>query len=97
MTFRTHSWDLEIAHQLQTDKKYARLFIEELVKDGQDPEEVLRRVVRAYGITELSQRTDLKPQSIVRLLRAPERAKESTLNQLLKPLGVKVRRRLAFV
>jgi hypothetical protein len=97
MSFRSESWDKEIAYQLQHDKAYARHFIEKLVKAGEDPDEVLRRVVRAYGVKELSDKTALRPQSIVRLLRAPANAKEETLNKLLKPMGVRVQRALAFV
>lgn len=97
MPYRTESWDKEIAYQLQHDKTYARHFVEKLIRDGEDPFEVLRRVVRAYGVKELADRTSLRPQSIARVLRAPEKAKDETLNKMVRPFGVKIRRDLAFV
>jgi DNA-binding phage protein len=97
MTFRTEAWDKEIAYQLHHDKAYAHHFVEKLLREGEDPLEVLRRVVRAYGVKELADKTSLKPQSIARVLRAPEKAKEATLNKMVKPFGVKIRRELAFV
>lgn len=93
---RTQAWEKEITFQLRRDKVYARHFVENLLRDGEDPAEVLRRIVRAYGVKELAERTDLKPQSIVRILRTPEKAKEETLNKLARPFGVKIRRQLAF-
>jgi DNA-binding phage protein len=97
MAFRTESWDKEIAYQLQHDKAYAHHFVEKLIRAGEDPLEVLRRVVRAYGVKELADKTSLRPQSIVRVLRAPEKAKEETLNKMIRPFGMKVHRKLAFV
>lgn len=95
--FRTRAWNVEVARQLQKDKAYARLFIQKLLRDGEDPNDVIRHVVRAYGIKELALRVHVQPQNIARILRAPARAKDSTLKRLLQPFGVKVERRLALV
>ncbi len=68
-----------------------------LLRDGEDPDDVIRHVVRAYGIKELALRVHVQPQNIARILRAPARAKDSTLKRLLRPFGMKVERRLALV
>lgn len=95
--FRSIRWSEVVAMQLHSNKEYARLFTQKLIEAGEDPDEVIRAIVRAYGIKELADRTKIRPQNIVRILRAPQRAKDSTLNRLVRPFGVKVQRRLALV
>ncbi|MGH7443023.1 MAG: hypothetical protein ACREKE_10165 [bacterium] len=95
--FRTHSWNKEVAYQLQTDKKYAKLLVQKLIRDGEDPDDVIRHLVRAYGIKELSEKVHVRPQNIARMLRAPAKAKDVTLNRIVRPFGLKVERQLALV
>lgn len=95
--YRTHSWNKEVAHQLHTDPKYAKLLVQKLIRDGEDPDDVIRHVVRAYGIKELAEKVHVKPQNIARVLRDPQKAKDETLNKIFKPFGMKVERQLALV
>jgi DNA-binding phage protein len=94
--FRTRSWNHEVARQLHSDPRYAKLFVQKLIRDGEDPEEVIRTVVRAYGLKELAEKVHIRPQNLARVLRAPAKAKDETLNRIVRPFGVKVSRRLAF-
>ena len=95
--FRTHSWSKEVAYQLHTDKKYAKLLVQKLIRDGENPDDVIRHVVRAYGIKELSEKVHVRPQNIARVLKSPKNAKDVTLNKIFKPFGFKVERQLALV
>jgi DNA-binding phage protein len=95
--FRTHSWNKEVAYQLQTDKKYAKLLVQKLIRDGEDPDDVIRHIVRAYGIKELAEKVHVRPQNIARILRSPKNAKDETLNKIVKPFGFKVERHLALI
>ena len=95
--FRTHSWDKEVAQQLHTDRTYAKLLVQKLIRDGENPDDVIRHVVRAYGIKELSKKVRVRPQNIARVLKSPKNAKEETLNKIFKPFGFKVERQLALV
>ena len=95
--YRTHSWNKEVAYQLHTDKKYAKLLVQKLIRDGENPDDVIRHVVRAYGIKELSEKVHLRPQNIARVLKSPKSAKDSTLNKIFMPFGLKVERQLALV
>lgn len=94
--FRLESWDAVVAKQLQTDQVYAKAFVEQLLLDGEDPDEVIRVIVRAYGIKELAQRTHLRPQNIARVLREPAKARDNTLNRLVRPFGLQIERQLTF-
>lgn len=93
--YRTHDWNKEVAYQLHTDKKYAKLLVAKLIRDGENPDDVIRQVVRAYGIKELAEKVHVKPQNIARVLRAPDKAKEETVNKIFKPFGFKIERQLA--
>jgi DNA-binding phage protein len=95
--FRTQSWNKEVAYQLHTNKKYAKLLVQKLIRDGENPDDVIRHIVRAYGIKELSQKVHIRPQNIARVLRSPSNATDETLNRIVKPFGVKVERQLALV
>jgi len=95
--FRTHSWNKEVAYQLHTDKKYAKLLVQKLIRDGEDPDDIIRQVVRAYGIKELAEKVHVRPQNIARVLRSPKKAKDETLNKIFKPFGFKIERQLALV
>ncbi len=95
--FRTHAWSKEVAYQLHTDKKYAKLLVQKLIRDGENPDYVIRHVVRAYGIKELSEKVHVHPQNIARILRAPAKAKNETLNKIFKPFGFKVEHQIALV
>ena len=37
-----HSWAKEVMHQLKTDKKFAKLLTQKLVRDGEDPASIAR-------------------------------------------------------
>ena len=95
--FRTHAWNKEVAFQLHTDKKFAKLLVQKLIRDGENPDDVIRQVVRAYGVKELAEKVHVKPQNIARVLRSPKNAKDETLNKIFKPFGFKVERQLALV
>jgi hypothetical protein len=95
--FRTHSWNKEVAYQLHTDKKYAKRLVQKLIRDGENPDDVIRHVVRAYGIKELSEKVHVRPQNIARILKSPKNAKDETLNKIFKPFGLKVERQLVLV
>ena len=96
MAYRTKNWDEVVAKELR-DKEFARGFFEGMIEDGLDAEEVIRRVVRAYGVKELAQKVHLKPESLARVLREPGRARESTLNKIVKPFGVRMAKRLVVL
>jgi HTH-type transcriptional regulator/antitoxin HipB len=39
---KTHTWEKEVAHQRRTDKKYAKLLDQKLIRDGENPATALR-------------------------------------------------------
>jgi hypothetical protein len=45
MNAQTEAWSKEVLHQLRNDEAYARQFIEKMVAAGEDPTEVLERVL----------------------------------------------------
>lgn len=45
MNTPTQAWSKEVLYQLQNDEAYASQFIEKLIKAGEDPTEVLEKVL----------------------------------------------------
>ena len=93
MAYRTKNWDEVLAKELR-DKEFSRQFFWGLIQDGVEPADVIRRVVRAYGVKELSEKVKLRPESVARVLKDPDKARESTLNILMKPFGVRLSKQL---
>src|SRR5690606_17432662 len=100
MSYRTRDWNEVLAKDLR-DPEFVKEYVTGLLKDGWSTEDIIRRIVRAYGIKELALRVHLRPESISRVLRDPLKAKEETLKKLTRPFGVKGKiestKELAFV
>ncbi len=42
----TRPWSEEVAYQIRTDKKFAELLVQKLIRDGEHPEDAIRQIAK---------------------------------------------------
>jgi hypothetical protein len=90
MSYRTRDWNEVLAKDLR-DPEFVKEYVAGLLKDGWSSQDIIRRIVRAYGIKELALRVHLRPESISRVLRDPLKARDKTQKKITRPFGLKAR------
>lgn len=89
MARRSIDWNEGLSKDLK-DPKFAREFILAALDEGVSLQEILGKVIRAYGIKEFSRKTKIAGPNIVRAINPRSNPTQTTLNRLLKPFGLKV-------
>lgn len=87
MAYRSRDWNEGLAEDLK-DPEFASQFVQACLDEGIPENEVVAKLVKAYGIAELSRETHIASPNILRIARDPEKARLNTVNRLLKPLGL---------
>ena len=89
MARRTIDWNEGLAKDLK-NKAFARAFILSAIEDGLSVQEVLSKVVKAYGIKEFALKLNLPSSNLSRAINPKYNPTYETLNKLLKPFGLEV-------
>jgi DNA-binding phage protein len=89
MSRRTNDWSEGLAKDLK-NISFAKEFILASLEEDISIQEVLGKVIRAYGIKEFSKKVKIPSSNIVRTINPKYNPTYETLNKLLKPFGLKV-------
>jgi DNA-binding phage protein len=86
---RSRDWNEGLAKDLR-DQEFAREFIAALLDEGFTLQAALAKTVRAYGVSEFADRAHIAGSNLVRSIRADANPTQRTLEQILKPLGLRL-------
>lgn len=89
MARRTVDWNKGLAEDLQ-NPEFAQEFILSSLDEGLSLQEVLGKVIRAYGVKEFSKKIKIPSSNIVRAIDPKHNPTYETLNKLLKPFKLKL-------
>jgi DNA-binding phage protein len=89
MARRTSDWNEGLAKDLK-DPEFAKEFILASLDEDVSIQEVLGKVIRAYGIKEFSKKVKLSSSNIIRTIDPKHNPTYETLSRLLKPFGLKI-------
>lgn len=89
MARRTADWNEGLAKDLR-NKEFARAFILAAIEDGLNVQEILAKVIRAYGVKEFAKKVNLPSSNLSRAINPDSNPTYETLNKLLKPFGLQV-------
>ena len=89
MARRTVDWNAGLAKDLK-NKEFAQEFILDSIDEGLSIQDILGKVIRAYGIKEFSKKCGLASSNIVRAINPKHNPTHDTLNRLLKPFGLRI-------
>jgi len=90
--YRNSSYEEDLARDLR-DKEAARVFLLTLMEgdDGLELEAALKHTIRRMGVKEFSDRAKIAMPNVMNFLRGKRRLKPESLDQLLKPFGLRTR------
>ncbi|MEM7589615.1 MAG: hypothetical protein AAF320_05620 [Myxococcota bacterium] len=89
MVNRSRDWDEGLARDLQ-DPVFAREFVLAACEEGIPLQEVLRKVVRLYGVKEFAQQVGIPSSNVLRALHPSHNPTQETLDRLLAPFGLQL-------
>ena len=89
MARRAKDWNEGLAKDLQ-DSGFAKKFIQAALDEGLPIQEVIGKVIRAYGIKEFSKRTKISSPNLLRAIDPKHNPTQETINRLLKPFGLRL-------
>ena len=89
MAKRSEDWDEALAAQLR-NAEFAREFILASVEEGLSLHDILNKVVRAYGVKEFAEKVKMADSNLLRAIGSKANPTQKTLNQILKPFGLKL-------
>jgi len=91
---RTKSFDKIISKELRKSKRYRKGFLEGLMEEidgekGLSLENALKVTIQSMGVKEFAILTHQAPSNIVDFLKGRRHPKQSTLDNYLRPFGLK--------
>jgi probable addiction module antidote protein len=86
---KTRSWD-EHKYKLLKDPKVAQAYIEGAVEEGVPLNYAIGEVIKAQGVTKVSQRAEMALPNVLRATRKDANPTFSTLTKLLHALGLEL-------
>jgi DNA-binding phage protein len=89
MTRRSRDWNEGLAKSLRRPH-FARAFIQGSLEEGLSIQEVLAKVIRAYGVKEFSEKVGLPSSNILRAISPAYNPTVQTLNRLLMPFDLTI-------
>jgi DNA-binding phage protein len=89
MSKRYADWDDTLAAQLR-NAEFAKEFILASVEEGLTLNDILNKVVRAYGVKEFGETVGMADSNLLRTLGPNGNPTQKTLNQILKPFGLQL-------
>lgn len=89
MTRRSRDWNEGLARDLR-DPEFAREFLLALLDEGFTIQTALGKLVRAYGVKEFAAKVKVPGPNLLRSIDAKHNPTQKTLEQLLRPLGMRL-------
>ena len=89
MAKRAKDWNEGLAKDLK-NSAFAKQFIKAALDEGLPVQEVMGKVIRAYGIKEFSKRTKISSPNLLRAINPRHNPTQETLNRLLQPFGLRL-------
>lgn len=89
MPKRYADWDDTLAAQLR-EVDFAKEFILASAEEGLSLDDILNKVVRAYGVKEFAETVGMADSNLLRALGPNGNPTQKTLNQILKPFGLQL-------
>lgn len=86
---RSRDWNEELARDLR-HQEFAREFVLGLLDEGFSLQAALAKTIRAYGVAEFAAKTHMASPNVLRSIRAKSNPTQKTLEQLLKPFGLRL-------
>ncbi len=89
MARRSIDWNDGLAKDLQ-NMKFAQGFIQSALDEGLSIQQVLGKVIRAYGVKEFSAKAKLPSSNVLRAINPKHNPTLDTMNRLLKPFALQI-------
>jgi len=89
MARRSRDWNEGLARDLRKPG-FAREFVLGLLEEGFTLQSALGKVVRAYGVKEFARKAKMPGPNVLRSIGVHHNPTQKTLEQLLRPLGLKL-------
>ena len=83
----SEDWNIELSKKLK-NKRFAREFLLASMDEGIPIQEVLKKIVNAYGLSEFAQMVDMAPPNVLRAVNLKHNPTRITLDALIKPFGL---------
>lgn len=83
----SEDWNIELTKKLK-NKRFAREFLLASMDEGISIQEVLKKIINAYGLSEFAKMVDMAPPNILRAVDLRHNPTKSTLDSLIKPFGL---------
>lgn len=94
MARRSEDWNLDLARRLR-NPTFARAFLLAALDEGLTIQEVLGKVIRTIGVTEVAAQIGMPRPTVQRAIRPAHNPAQGILDRLLAPLPIAGRRRAA--
>jgi DNA-binding phage protein len=89
MTRRSRDWNEGLSRDLHRPE-FAREFVLGLLDEGFSLQATLAKVIRAYGVKEFAGKAKMPSPNVLRSIDGHHNPTQKTLEQLLKPFGLKL-------
>lgn len=89
MANRTADWNEGLAKDLR-DPEFASAFISAAVEEGAGLQEILGKVVRAYGVNAFAKKIHMAAPNLLRAIGPKANPTHETLSKILKPFGLQL-------
>ena len=89
MTRRSRDWNESLARDLR-QPGFAREFMLGLLDEGFTLQAALAKTIRAYGVNEFAGKAKMASPNVLRSIGGRHNPTQMTLEQLLKPFGLKL-------
>ncbi len=89
MARRSKEWEEGLARDLK-NPDFAKEFIYAALNEGISLQQVLAKVIKCLGIKEFSKKAKMASPNIIRIINPRHNPTQSSLNRLLKPLGLRL-------
>jgi len=83
----SEDWNIELAKKLR-NKRFAREFLLASMDEGIPIQEVLKKIVIAYGLTEFAKMVEMAPPNVLRAVDLRHNPTRVTLDALVRPFGL---------
>ena len=89
MPTRSREWNEGMSKELK-DLNYARVFLSELLDEGDDLQTALSRLIRLYGVKEYARLVKMESPAVQRAMDPKHNPTKLTLEKLLAPLKLEL-------
>ena len=86
---RSRDWNESLSKELR-NPEFAREFVAGLLDEGFSLRDALAKTIRAYGVTEFASKARIASPNVLRSIRRAGNPTQKTLEQLLRPFGLRL-------